>query len=96
MIARRFHNTLVRMLTDVCIRTREESGIEQVAASGGAFQNATLLADLNRALARNGFSVYTPAKVPANDGGLCLGQAVCAGLRHSGFKGAFEETHEIH
>jgi len=96
VIARRFHNTLVRMLTEVCLRTREKSGIEQVAASGGAFQNATLLEDLSKALAHKGFSVYTPVKVPANDGGLCLGQAVCAGLRHSGFRGVFEENHEIH
>jgi len=95
-IARRFHNTLIRMIEDVCLRTREQTGIEQVALSGGAFQNATLLTGVSRTLKNGGFSVYAHARVPANDGGLCLGQAVCAGLRHSGFEGAFEVTHEIY
>jgi len=89
-IARRFHNSLIRMLTDACLRTREKSGIEQIAVGGGAFQNATLLAGLSRALADEGFIVHAPVRIPANDGGLCLGQAVCAGLRHSGVTGAFE------
>jgi len=95
-IARRFHNTLIRMIEDGCVRTREQTGIEQVALSGGAFQNATLLCGLSRTLKGRGFSVYAHARVPANDGGLCLGQAVCAGLRHAGFKGAFEVSHEIY
>jgi len=95
VIARRFHNTLIRMLMDVCARTREETEIEQVALSGGAFQNATLLTGLSRALDSDGFQVYTHAKVPSNDGGLCLGQAVCAGLRHAGHKGAFGEASEL-
>jgi hydrogenase maturation protein HypF len=90
-MARRFHNTLIRMLTEVCAKTREETGIEQVAVSGGAFQNATLLTGLIRTLEADGFSVYTHARVPANDGGLCLGQAVCAGLRHLGLEGAFSD-----
>jgi len=90
-IAGRFHNTLIQMLTDACLRIREESGIEQVAASGGAFQNMTLLSGLTRALAAEGFSVYSHAKVPTSDGGLSLGQAVCAGLKYSGVKGAFED-----
>jgi hydrogenase maturation protein HypF len=95
VVARRFHNTLIQMLKDVCLKTREATGIEQVAASGGAFQNRTLLAGLSRALAADGFRVYTHANLPSNDGGLCLGQAVCAGLRHSGLKGAFEKTLEL-
>jgi hydrogenase maturation protein HypF len=96
VVAARFHNTLIRMITDACIKIREESGIEQVAASGGAFQNMTLLAGLTRALAAEGFRIYSHARVPTNDGGLCLGQAVCAGLRYSGVEGAFGESDEIH
>ncbi|MBW1779589.1 MAG: carbamoyltransferase HypF [Deltaproteobacteria bacterium] len=96
IVARRFHNTLIRMITDACVKIREESGIEQVAASCGAFQNATLLGGLARALAAEGFRVYSHAKVPANDGGICLGQAVCAGLTYAGIKGEFEESDEVH
>jgi len=94
-VARRFHNTLIQMFRDMCLMIREETGIEQVAASGGAFQNATLLLGLSSALELEGFSVYTHARVPSNDGGLSLGQAVCAGLRHLGHKGAFEKDEEM-
>ena len=96
LVARRFHNTMLRMLTQLCVHIREETGINQVAASGGAFQNATLLAGLARSLETEGFHAYAHARVPSNDGGLCLGQAVCAGLRHAGHKGMFEDSYEIH
>ena len=96
VISGRFHNTLIQMLKDACLKIREESGIEQVAMSGGSFQNITLLRGLTRALTAEGFSVYSHAKVPTNDGSLCLGQAVCAGLRYSGFEGMFEVSYEIH
>ena len=42
------------------------------------FQNATLLSGLMRALEQQGFEVYTHKQVPANDGGIALGQAVVA------------------
>ena len=96
VISRRFHNSLILMLNEICMKIREESGIEQVALSGGSFQNVTLLRGLARALTAEGFGVYSHALVPTNDGSLSLGQAVCAGLIYSGFKGEFEESYEIH
>jgi hydrogenase maturation protein HypF len=90
VISRRFHNTLIGLLTDACLRVRDESGINEIALSGGALQNATLLTGLTRSLRRKEFTVYSQAKVPSNDGGLSLGQAVCAGLRYAGWKGQFE------
>jgi hydrogenase maturation protein HypF len=89
IISRRFHNTLIDMFTGACIRLREASGIGHVAMSGGSFQNVTLLNGLSRSLASNGFKVFTQKLVPSNDGGLSLGQAVCAGLRYMGVKGEF-------
>jgi hydrogenase maturation protein HypF len=93
MISRRFHNTLVHMFTEICVRVREESGIETVAMSGGVFQNATLLSGLSGALSARGFKVLTHRMIPTNDGGLSLGQAVCAGLRIAGIEGRFHEIH---
>ncbi|MFH1350075.1 MAG: carbamoyltransferase HypF [Pseudomonadota bacterium] len=88
IISRRFHNTLVDMFAKTCIRLRDQSGINRVAMSGGSFQNATLLTGLTKSLTARGFQVYTHRLVPTNDGGLSLGQAVCAGMRYlKGYKG---------
>jgi hydrogenase maturation protein HypF len=89
-ISARFHNTLINMLAEVCFRLREKTGINEVAMSGGSFQNATLLTGLNRLLTSHGFSVYTHSVVPTNDGCLALGQAVCAGCRFAGDEGVYE------
>ena len=90
IISRRFHNTLIDMFTGICVRLREERGIDQVAMSGGSFQNVTLLTGLSRSLTSNGFTIFTQKVVPSNDGGLSLGQAVCAGLKTMGVKGKFD------
>jgi hydrogenase maturation protein HypF len=90
IISRRFHNTLIDMLTGTCMKLREASGIDHVAMSGGSFQNVTLLNGLSHALTSKGFKVFTQKVVPSNDGGLSLGQAVCAGLRYMGAKGEFD------
>lgn len=82
-ISRRFHNTMIKLLTSICIELRDETGIHEVAMSGGVFQNATLLRGLTHALQGKGFRVYTHSLVPTNDGGISLGQAVCAGLKGS-------------
>ncbi|HID34224.1 MAG TPA: hypothetical protein EYP25_06570, partial [Anaerolineae bacterium] len=57
---------------------RDETGLNQVALSGGCFQNRILLEELAAGLRADGFQVFTHHQVPANDGGLSLGQAVIA------------------
>ena len=91
LISRRFHNTLIAMYKDACTRIREETGIDQVALSGGTFQNVTLLRGLTRKLINSGFTVFSHAAVPTNDGSLALGQAICAGLRYGGVIGRYDE-----
>jgi hydrogenase maturation protein HypF len=80
------------MFTDMCCTLKAETGIDTVAMSGGTFQNATLLTGLTRSLSQCGFRVYSHTLIPANDGCLALGQAVCAGLRYGGVRGRFEEV----
>ena len=77
-ISARFHNTLVGLFDALCRELRGRTGIDQVALSGGVFQNDRLLCGLCTALAKSGFHVLTHRLVPANDGGISLGQAVIA------------------
>jgi len=43
IISFKFHNTVAEMITGVCELIAEETGITQVALSGGVFQNRLLL-----------------------------------------------------
>src|SRR6266850_2478763 len=83
VIAARFHATLADVIVSVCGRIRERTGVGAVALSGGVFQNAWLLAAALDALETAGFEVYSHRDVPANDGGLALGQAAVAARRLS-------------
>ncbi|MDQ2949986.1 MAG: carbamoyltransferase HypF [Acidobacteriota bacterium] len=87
-----FHDSIANMMETVCLGLRERTGIEKVCLSGGTFQNFTLLCGALDRLGRRGFQVFTHAKVPPNDGGLSLGQAVVAAttLQHH-----LEAKHEV-
>jgi hydrogenase maturation protein HypF len=77
-ISVKFHNTLIRLFADLCDRVRRERDLNRVVLSGGVFQNARLLGGLVAALMARGFEVYSHRRVPTNDGGIALGQAVVA------------------
>ena len=77
-IARRFHSGVVSMVARVCERLRGESGIGQVALTGGVFMNAILLEESLALLEARGFRVFRHRLVPPNDGGLSLGQLAVA------------------
>jgi hydrogenase maturation protein HypF len=49
-----------------------------VVLSGGVFQNITLLELASGLLEKEGFRVFRHERVPTNDGGLALGQALIA------------------
>jgi hydrogenase maturation protein HypF len=82
-ISGRFHGTVACMVEEVCCRIRKEKGPDRVVLSGGVFQNMLLLATCMNKLEMQGFKVYIHRKVPANDGGISLGQAVIAMARCS-------------
>jgi hydrogenase maturation protein HypF len=79
-IAARFHNGLAAAIVAGCRRARERTGLSSVALSGGVFQNMVLLERTVAGLESAGFRVLRHRHVPANDGGISLGQAVIAGL----------------
>lgn len=77
-IAFKFHFTLATIIVDICRRMREKYSINTVCLSGGVFQNKLLLELTVSMLQIKTFAVYFPQKIPANDGGISLGQAVIA------------------
>ena len=77
-ISSRFHRTVAEMVVAGCQELREAGGVNAVALSGGTFQNMLLLRQVIGLLEEKGFDVYRHRRVPANDGGLALGQAVLA------------------
>lgn len=77
-IAARFHNGLAQLALDVCIALKKQTGIHQVALSGGVWQNTTLLIKTYQQLSRYGFDILLHQQLPSNDGGIAFGQAIVA------------------
>ena len=77
-ISAKFHNTLSIALLAMAKQARESTKLNIVALSGGVFCNRYLTDRLIRLLRQNGFRVLFNREVPANDGGLSLGQAAIA------------------
>ena len=74
-IAAAFHETVAQWILDVSCQAREHAGLNRVGLTGGVFQNLTLLRRAVELLRAAEFDVLTHRVVPANDGGLALGQA---------------------
>ena len=83
-----FHETLARGLTEACDRLAAALGVHRVAVSGGVFQNALLLSRVTELMSAAGLRVYANEAVPANDGGISLGQAFVAAAVTAGRRGA--------
>jgi hydrogenase maturation protein HypF len=86
IIAARFHKGLAAAIVAVTKQLAQNDSVrarlfDTVALSGGCFQNHILFAEVLRRLEQAGFKVLTHAEVPANDGGLALGQAAIGAAR---------------
>jgi hydrogenase maturation protein HypF len=89
MIGARFHQTIAEVAIDICRRVHAMTNLNEVALSGGVWQNQILLDLVRDGLRKADFVVYVHQQVPSNDGGLALGQAVIAN-----FQKANREEHE--
>jgi hydrogenase maturation protein HypF len=78
VIAAKFHQAVAEVIARVAVRIRGKTGLRRVVLSGGVFQNMLLLEWTWRRLEAAGFDVYVHHRVPTNDGGISLGQAVVA------------------
>lgn len=82
VIAARFHKGLAKAIVTMTEKlagrddeTEEPPRFNTVALSGGCFQNRILFEQVEQRLTAKGFIVLSHSQVPANDGGLALGQA---------------------
>ena len=78
MLAYAFHDMLSEETAGAAAAASEKYGINDVALSGGCFQNRLFTKLLKGKLEKRGMTVLTHSMIPANDGGLSLGQAVFA------------------
>jgi hydrogenase maturation protein HypF len=78
VISARFHNTVAGLIVKVCLRIRKETAINQVALTGGVFQNRFLLQKTAEGLFKAGFQVVLHHRLSPNDSGIALGQAMIA------------------
>jgi len=79
-IAARFHAACAAAAAGVA----DAVGAARVALTGGCFQNRRLTAEVARRLERVGSEVLLHRQVPANDGGIALGQVAVARARLEG------------
>lgn len=73
-LALEFHYKVADLILNECLAIRENRGIDEVALSGGVFQNKILMERSLNVLRENDFKVYYNKAVPTNDGGIALGQ----------------------
>ncbi len=83
-ISRRFHDTLAAAVVAAASRLAGSTGAKHVVLSGGVFQNVTLLSRVLSGLRTRKLSPLIHRHVPANDGGISLGQAYYAAAQVAG------------
>jgi hydrogenase maturation protein HypF len=78
IIAARFHHTIINAVAGQALWLMSQHSTNTVVLTGGAFQNRLLAEGMIALLAGKGVQALLPAAIPANDGGIALGQAVIA------------------
>ena len=77
-LALSFHHRVADMILQQCIAARKKYNADQVALTGGTFQNKILMEETLTKLRLHGFKPYYNISVSPNDGGIALGQAFIA------------------
>jgi len=78
VVAARFHGGLAEVIVAMAEELARRARFTTIAVSGGCFQNRVLFEDIVERLERKAFKVLAHGDIPANDGGLALGQAAVA------------------
>ncbi len=77
-LALAFHRRVIDAIVGECLLAREKNGADQVALTGGTFQNKILMEGVLARLRELDFTPYYNISVSPNDGGIALGQAFVA------------------
>ncbi len=85
-IAGKFHNTICEIIIEVVKEISSIFGKHRVVLSGGVFQNVKLTGLVLEKLKKIGFDVFVHRRVPCNDGGISLGQAIIAAHKFNQMK----------
>ena len=78
IISSRFHRGLANIIVETASLLADKNKVKRIALSGGVFQNRTLLELVVSGLEHKKLQALTHHQIPANDGGIALGQAVIA------------------
>jgi hydrogenase maturation protein HypF len=86
LMAARFHKGLSSIIVKMAVKLAARNGYDgprfnTIALSGGCFQNRILFEEVSRRLHAENFHVLSHSQVPANDGGMALGQAAIGAAR---------------
>lgn len=81
LTARAFHEGLADAIIEQALRARGETGIKDVALSGGCMVNRILSSRLRERMRDLGFEVHVNRELPPNDGCISYGQAIVAHAR---------------
>ncbi|MGB6064107.1 MAG: carbamoyltransferase HypF [Desulfomonilaceae bacterium] len=81
VVAARFQNSMARLVANGIGILVEKNRISTVGVSGGCFQNKLFTERAVSLLMGRGLEVLLHSAVPPNDGGIALGQALCARAR---------------
>ena len=82
-IARSFQAGIAAGVAAATKALTDREKLDTVVLSGGVFQNEMLLEDLKALLEESNLQIWTNHAVPANDGGISLGQAALAAVAAS-------------
>jgi hydrogenase maturation protein HypF len=80
IVSAKFHNTMVEVILQFARQLKQE----RVVLSGGCFQNRYLCDRAITRLRAEGFQPYWHHRIPPNDGGIAVGQAIIAVHRSEG------------
>lgn len=81
VVARRFHEALAHGVVAAALALRATHPFDVLALSGGVFQNRLLVERVVAGATAQGMEVWRNREVPANDGGVSLGQVALAAAR---------------